>query len=315
VASEQLLAVSRSRSQQVKAPRAGQVTGRSPWVPYLFALPGLVLFGVFFAWPAVLAIETAFTDYSVINAVHWVGLANFQALLGDEQFLGAIGHSLLMMVGLLPFSVVIPMALAILINRKLRGIQFFRALYFLPVVTSMVAVAVAWNYIFDDNGVLNWLIETIGITNGPIHFLLDPHWALISVIVVEGWKSIGTYMMIYLAGLQAIPSDLDESARIDGANAWQRFTAITFPLMRPFIAVAVTIELVNAMQVFTSVYVLTQGGPSDHTTTAGYYVWSQAFEHYHLGYANAALLIIWIILILLALTNYRLTHGKEATEW
>jgi putative chitobiose transport system permease protein len=288
------------------------VKGRRLAVPYLFMLPGLALFVIFFAWPAVLAVETSFTNYSIVNPVRWVGLANFTELAHDHQFIDAIEHSFIVMAGLLPFSVIIPMALAVLVNRKLRGIQFFRAVYFLPVVTSMVAVAVAWTYVFDDKGVINWLLEALGVTHGPIHFLLDPHWALASVILVEGWKGIGTYMMIYLAGLQAIPSDLHEAAQIDGAGAWQRFIKVTVPLLRPFIAVAVTIELVNAMQVFTSVYVLTQGGPGDSTFTAGYYVWSEAFQKFRLGYASSAGLVIWVILIALALLNYRFTNRRDA---
>jgi putative chitobiose transport system permease protein len=180
------------------------------------------------------------------------------------------------------------------------------------VVLSMVAVAVAWRYVFDDDGAINWLLRQLGVTDGPVHFLLDPAWALPSVILVEGWKGIGTYMMIYLAGLQSIPGDLLEAARIDGANAWQRLTRVTLPMLRPFLAVAITIELVNAMQVFTSVYVLTRGGPSDHTTTAGYYVWSQAFEHYRLGYASAAGVVVWAILVALALVNHRLTGSSGA---
>ncbi|HEX5403886.1 MAG TPA: sugar ABC transporter permease [Pseudonocardiaceae bacterium] len=283
--------------------------------PYLFLLPGIALFGVFFAWPAVLAVETAFTDYSIVNPTHWIGMANFAALWHDAEFRGAILHSFVVMVGLLPFSVVIPIALAILVNNALRGIQFFRALYFLPVVTSMVAVAVAWNYVFDDRGVLNWLLERLHVTAGPVHFLLDQHWALASVIVVEGWKGAGTYMMIFLAGLQSIPDDLHEAAQLDGAGGWQRFTAITLPLLRPYVAVAVTIEIVNAMQVFTSVYVLTQGGPGGHTETAGYYIWSKAFQHFQLGYASAAGIVVWVILVVLAIVNYRVTSRGGAQPW
>lgn len=307
----------RARPAAVRGPgrRTSSVIGRRPWVPYLFLLAGLVLFGVFFAWPAVLAVETSFTDYSIVNPTHWTGLANFRTLWHDQEFRGAIEHSLVVMVGLLPFSVVIPIALATLVNRAVRGIQLFRALYFLPVITSMVAVAVAWNYVFDDRGVVNWILERLHVVPGPIHFLLDQHWALASVITVEGWKGVGTYMMIFLAGLQSIPTDLHEAAQLDGASAWQRFTHLTLPLLRPYIAVAVTIELVNAMQVFTSVYVLTRGGPGDHTETAGYFVWSKAFQHFQLGYASAAGIVIWVILVVLAVVNYRITNRGEAQPW
>jgi putative chitobiose transport system permease protein len=306
-------AVAPATARRSRAAMPGRkVTGRRLAVPYLFMLPGLALFVVFFAWPAVLAIETSFTNYSVIDPVRWVGLANFRELAADPVFRDSIEHSFIVMAGLLPFATVVPMALAVLVNRKLRAIQLFRAVYFLPVITSMVAVAVAWTYVFDDKGVLNWLLQRLAITHGPIHFLLDPHWALASIIIVEGWKGIGTYMMIYLAGLQAIPHDLHEAAQIDGAGAWKRFIKITTPLLRPFLAVALTIELVNAMQVFTSVYVLTQGGPGDSTTTAGYYVWSEAFQKYRLGYASSAGLVIWVILIALALLNYRITSRRDA---
>jgi putative chitobiose transport system permease protein len=306
-------------ARRAATPRAAtgpglSVVGRKPWVPYLFLLPGLGFFGVFFAWPAVLAVETSFTNYSVLNPVRWVGLDNFRELFADPVFRGSIWHSLIMMVGLLPFSVVIPLLLAVLVNRRLRGIQLFRAIYFLPVIISMVAVAVAWRYVFDDDGAINWLLQATHLTDGPIHFLLDPKWALASIILVEGWKGIGTYMMIFLAGLQSIPGDLQEAARIDGASGWQRLVYVTLPLLRPFVAVAITIELVNAMQVFTSVYVLTRGGPSDHTTTAGFYVWSQAFEHYRLGYASAAGLVIWVILVALALLNHRLSRANEVDQ-
>jgi putative chitobiose transport system permease protein len=291
--------------------RASHAVGARPWAPYLFLLPGLIMFAVFVAWPTVLAVQTSFTDYSVVRPTRDVGMSNYTELWADSAFRRSVLNSLIVMVGLLPFSVVIPLLLAILVNRKLRGIQLFRAVYFLPVVMSMVAVAVAWTYVFDDRGAVNWILLELGVTDSPIHFLIDPRWSLASVIVVEGWKGVGTYMMIFLAGLQAIPDDIHEAARSDGARAHQRLWHITIPLIRPFIAVAVTIELVNAMQVFTSVYVMTRGGPSDSSTTAGFFVWSEAFEHYRFGYASAAGVVIWAMLVVLALLNYRVTARTD----
>lgn len=288
----------------------GRIPGQRWYVPYVFALPALALFGVFFAWPAVLAIQLSFYDYDGVSPPVFVEFENFVKLLGDQQFWTALGNSLLFLVGLFPLAVVVPLLLAVLINQKLPGIKTFRMLYYLPVVTSMVAVAVAWKYVFHLQGVLNWMLTGFGLLDQPISYLLDPDWALVSLIVVEGWKSMGVYMMIYLAGLQTIPTNLYEAAKVDGANAWHRLRHITVPLMVPYIAVTLTMEMLQAMEVFTSVFVMTKGGPQDSTLTLGYFIWSTAFENYDMGYASATGLVLWVLLIVMAMANYRITKGR-----
>lgn len=242
----------------------------------------------------------------------FTGVDNFVKILGDTRFWTALGNSLLFLLGLFPLLVVLPLPLATLINQKLPGIRTFRMLYYLPVVTSMVAVAVAWNYVFHQQGVLNWLLTGFGLLDEPVQFLLDPAWALPALILVEGWKSMGVYMMIYLAGLQTIPANLYEAARVDGAGAWRRMRSITVPLMMPYVAVAITMAMLDAMQAFTTVFVMTKGGPQDATLMLGYYIWSEAFEKYDMGYASAVGLVLWVLLIVMALLNYRLTGGKQA---
>jgi putative chitobiose transport system permease protein len=288
-----------------------RIPGQRWYTPYLFPIPALVLFGVFFAWPAVTALQLSFTDYDGVSPPVFTGFDNFARILGDDRFWTALRNSLVFLVGLFPLLVVIPLPLAVLINQKLPGIKTFRMLYYLPVVTSMVAVAVAWNYVFHQQGVVNWLLTGFGVLDEPIQYLLDPVWALPALILVEGWKNMGVYMMIYLAGLQTIPSDLYEAAKIDGANAWHRMLRITVPLMVPYIAVAITMAMLDAMQAFTTVFVMTQGGPQDATLMLGYYIWSEAFEKYDMGYASAVGLVLWILLIVMALLNYRLTSGKR----
>ncbi len=292
-----------------KSSSTGAVGGRW-YTPWLFLMPGLALFGLFFVWPAATAIQLAFYKYNVVTPPRFVGTRNFAHLWEDDRFWAALKNSFILLVGLLPMSVVIPLLLAVLVNQKLRFIQAYRLIYYLPVVTSMVAVAVAWNYVFHHQGVVNWMLTGMGILDEPVQYLLDPGWALIALTIVEGWKGMGTYMMIYLAGLQAIPGDLYEAARMDGANAWQRLRSVTIPLIVPYFAVALTIEMMDAMQVFTSVYIMTKGGPQDHTLTLGYYIWSAAFEQYDMGYASAMGLVLWALLIVLALLNYRLTKGR-----
>ncbi|MEO3886812.1 sugar ABC transporter permease [Nonomuraea sp. B5E05] len=289
---------------------AGRIPGQRWYTPYLFVIPALALFGVFFAWPAITAIQLSFLEYDVVSQPVFVGMDNFTRIVGDSRFWTALLNSLLFLVGMFPLLVVLPLLLAVLVNQRLPGIRTFRMLYYLPVVTSMVAVGVAWEYVFHQQGVLNWILTGAGLLDQPIQYLLDPFWALPALVLVEGWKSMGFYMMIYLAGLQTIPTNLYEAAKVDGATAWHRLRHITVPLMVPYIAVAVTVEMLDAMQAFTSIYVMTRGGPQDATLTLGYYIWSAAFEHYEMGYASAMGLVLWVLMIAMAILNYRLTRGR-----
>ncbi|GAB3447381.1 carbohydrate ABC transporter permease [Actinophytocola sediminis] len=290
-------------------PRAGGHR-RPRWLPWLFMAPGLVLFAVFYVWPASQALQLAFFSYDGISPPVSVGLDNFTRMVADPRFHQSLINSFLFLAGMIPLAVFAPLLLAVLVNQKLPGVQAFRVAIVMPVVVSMVAVAVTWKYVLDAEGVLSWLVTSLGLTDEPRAWLLDSTWALPSLIVIEGWKSMGIYMMIYLAGLQAIPSELNEAAQIDGAGAWQRLTRITVPLLVPYMAVTSTMAMLDSMQVFTSVYVMTRGGPQDSTMTLGYYVWSKAFEDYEFGYANAIALVLWAIMIVLALFNYRLTRER-----
>lgn len=280
------------------------------YAPWLFLLPIAILFVVFFLWPAVLAVQLAFYDYSVIRPAELVGFDNFRRMVNDERFWRATLNSLLYMVGLIPLNVVIPLVLAVMVNQKIRAIGAFRAIYYLPAITSMVAVAIAWRYVYNDAGVVNWILQAFGVTDQPIQFLLSTEWALPSILFIEGWKQMGTYMLIYLAGLQAISSDVYEAATIDGANTVQKFLRITVPLTIPYVAVVLTLTMESASKVFTSVFVLTGGGPDDSTMSLGYYIWSLAFQHFEMGYASAIALVLWGALILLAILNFRVSRSR-----
>jgi putative chitobiose transport system permease protein len=297
------------------APRRSRWRGaanRPPfWSPWVFMLPGLVLFAIFFVWPAAQALQLAFYKYDGISTPVMVGFDNFERMLDDPRFHEAFVNSFLFLLGMIPLAVIAPLVLAVIVNQKIRGIRLFRLAIVMPVVVSMVAVAVTWKYVLDAEGVLSWIVTGLGIADEPNSWLLDSTWALVCLIVIEGWKSMGIYMMIYLAGLQAIPADLYEAAQIDGAGAWHRLTKITFPLMIPYLAVTSTMAMLDAMQVFTSVYVMTRGGPQDSTMTMGYYVWSKAFEDYEFGYASAIALVLWAIMIMLAVVNYQLTKERR----
>lgn len=293
--------------------RKRQVRQHRGTTPYLFLLPALVLLAVFYIWPAVTAVQLAFYDYRVVSPAEFVGLANFAQMLDDDRFYTALANSGLFLAGMLPILVAVPLLLAVLVNLPLRGIKVFRLVYYLPVVTSMVAIAIAWNYVYHQRGMLNWLLGAVGLLDQPVQYLLDPGWALPALVLVESWKSLGYYMMIYLAGLQAVPRDLYEAAAVDGAGPWRRLRSITVPMLRPYIAVVTVLAALDAMQVFTSVFVMTQGGPQDATLTLGYYIYDEAFRHFNMGYASAMGLVLWAILVVFSLLSYRLTRGKAVT--
>jgi len=287
----------------------GRVVGQRWWTPYLFLSPGLALYAAMFAWPAVIAIQLAFSRYTIVSPITSVGLANFQQMAADPRFWHALANSLLFLVMFLPLSVVVPLFLALLVNIPLRAIQAFRMAYYLPVITSMVAVAVGWRYVFNREGVVNWLLSLVGV--GPIDFLLDTNWALPTVVLLEAWKSAGLFMMIYLAGLQAVPKELVEAARVDGASAPRRLLHVIIPGLLPTFAVTLTLSMLEGMRAFESVYVLTRGGPLDSTLTLGYYIWSKAFQDYDMGYASAMGLVLWAIMIVFALANLIVTRRRD----
>lgn len=280
------------------------------WVPYAFLLPGLAFFAVFFVWPALIAVQVAFLHYDVVSPPRFVGLDNFAELATNPEFWQAFWNSVKFLALFLPLVMVVPLLLALAVNTKLRGIRVFRLVYYLPVITSMVAIAIAWAFVFHPRGILNWALVELGLVDQPIQFLLDPAWALPAVVVVEAWQSAGYFMMIYLAGLQSIPYELHEAAQLDGAGWWRRFAHVTVPLIRPYAAVCLVLGGISAMQSFASIFVMTRGGPQGASTTLGFYIWSEAFEDFNFGYASAVGLVLWVILVLFALGNYRLTRGE-----
>jgi putative chitobiose transport system permease protein len=280
------------------------------WVPYAFLLPGLAFFAVFFVWPALIAVQVAFLHYDVVRPPRFVGLDNFAELATNPEFWQAFWNSVKFLALFLPLVMVVPLLLALAVNTKLRGIRVFRLVYYLPVITSMVAIAIAWAFVFHPRGILNWALVELGLVDQPIQFLLDPAWALPAVVVVEAWQSAGYFMMIYLAGLQSIPYELHEAAQLDGAGWWRRFAHVTVPLIRPYAAVCLVLGGISAMQSFASIFVMTRGGPQGASTTLGFYIWSEAFEDFNFGYASAVGLVLWAILVLFALGNYRLTRGE-----
>ncbi|PIG90711.1 sugar ABC transporter permease [Gloeocapsopsis sp. IPPAS B-1203] len=280
--------------------------------PYLFLLPALLILSLTVFWPALQAFYLSFTryEYDLTQAPQWVGWENFQRLWTDAVFWQTLGNTVLYLVCVVPVLAIAPLALAILVNQKLWGMHWFRAAYYTPVVISMVVAGIAWRWIYEGNGLLNQIIRQIGLSEKGIPWLTSPQWALFSVMAVTVWKGLGYYMVIYLAGLQAIPADLYEAAAIDGSDGIRKHWDITVPLMRPYLVLVAVISAISATKVFEEVYIMTQGGPRNSSKTIVYYLYEQAFRNLEMSYACTIGLVLFLGILVLSILNLKLTNQR-----
>ena len=281
---------------------------------YLFVAPAMVIFFVFTLLPVAIALYLSFTNYDVFTKMDWIGFDNYQfTLLEDELFRTALVNTVVYTVWSVPLSMAIGLGAALLLNQKLRGLGVYRTIYYVPVVTSMVAVAMIWLQLFDPlYGVISNALEAIGIKG--IDWLGDPNLAMPSIIAVSVWKVIGWNMLIYLAGLQGIPDYLKEAAAIDGANRWQTFWKITLPLLQPTTFFIFVTSLIGAFQVFDVVYVMTGGGPANATTTLVHQIYNAAFKALDMGYAAAMSFVLFGIILVVSLFSMRATRGEVSYQ-
>ncbi|MGE5604017.1 MAG: carbohydrate ABC transporter permease [Nitrososphaerales archaeon] len=263
------------------------------WV-LLFLLPSLLGLAIFTLVPLLASLGLTLFDWDLLTPPKFIGLGNFQALLQDETFREALLHTLTFIAGYIPLVLVAGLSVALLLDRRLRGIGIFRALFFIPVVSAWVAVALMWSWLLNPQfGLFNYLLRMIGI-HGPA-WLFDPNWAMPAIIMTSVWKDTGFVAVMYLAGLQGIPEQYYEAASIDGASRWQSFRAITLPLLSPTTFFALIISLINSFQVFDQVWIMTNGGPAGATTVIVEQVVRNAFSYSKMGYASA---ISWVLFLL-----------------
>ncbi len=282
-----------------------------PWTPYVYLLPAGIVLGVFFFFPLARAFFYSLHEYSLLSDPVWVGLANYRRLAGDAAFGSAFFNSFTYFLVVVPCLVAIPLLMAILVNQPLRGVTVFRAIYYLPVVTSFVVAAVMWRWMYTENGVLNYVLLTVfPFVNRPIQWLTDARIALYSIMIVTIWKGLGYYMVIYLAGLQTIPAELYEAATIDGATAFQKLTRITVPLLAPSMAVVAVLSSTAAMKVFDEVFVMTGGGPWGSTRTAVFEIYDTAFDKLQFGYASSMGVVLFVVLLVMSLASLRISERR-----
>lgn len=279
--------------------------------PYLFLLPALIVLGLTVFWPALQAFYLSFTryEYDLTQPPQWVGFANFLRLWNDRVFWQTLGNTLLYLVGVVPILVVAPLFLAILVNQKLRGMHWFRAAYYTPVIISMVVAGIAWRWLYAQNGLLNQFLKQLGIlSTGSIPWLTSPKFALFSVMAVTVWKGLGYYMVIYLAGLQSIPDELYEAGAIDGSDGMRKHWDITVPLMQPYLVLVAVISAISATKVFEEIYIMTQGGPRNSSKTIVYYLYEQGFRNLEMSYACTIGLVLFLVILILSILNLKLSQ-------
>jgi multiple sugar transport system permease protein len=271
----------------------------------LFLAPSAVPLVLFTFVPMVTSLWISLHSWNLLLPMRWVGLSNYTSLLGDRTTRAALGHTLFYIAGYLPLVYIGGLGLAVAINTVTRGRNLLRSVYFLPVVTSWVVVALTWQWLLNPaNGLVNHLLSLVGIP-GP-GWWASPTWAMPSVILASAWKDLGFVMVILLAGLQGIPADIMEAARIDGAGAWRRFWRITFPLLSPATYFVIVISLINGFQVFDQVYVMTGGGPAEASQTLVQEVYNLTFRYGSVGGASALSWLLFVLVLAVTVVQQRI---------
>lgn len=272
---------------------------------YLFLAPTLVGLVFFSLGPVIVGFLVSFTNWNILLPPQWVGLQNYQALVDQDLPRKVLWNTFYYTIINVPSNMILALATALLLNQKLRGVAIYRALYFLPVVSSTVAASLIWTWLFSPNfGPINYFLEGIGIP-GPA-WLGSTAWAMPAVIIMSVWKGFGTNMLIFLAGLQGIPQELEEAAMIDGANRWQRFWRVTWPLLTPTTFFVLVISSIVSFQVFEQVLILSDGGPAYATTVLGLFIYLNAFRYNNMGYAASAAYVLFAIIMVITLVQFRL---------
>ena len=287
---------------------------RQTLIAWLFALPFVLVFGVFMLLPLVSSFLMSFTDFTSRDvttplAVGFVGIDQYTDLFGNPQFITSLTNTAYFVIIGIPLTMAVALALAVALNSGIERFRTaFRVGFYTPVVTSIVAVAVVWRFILQQDGLLNTVLSWVGIS-GP-DWLNSTTWAMPSLILMAVWRNMGTLMIIFLAGLQTIPEDVKEAASIDGANGWKRFTRITLPLMRPTLLLGAVLSSVGYLQFFEEPFVMTKGGPLDSTLSISYFTFNQfGFGKY--GYASAASYVLFVAIALLSLVQFRALRAKD----
>ncbi|KRF10042.1 sugar transporter [Paenibacillus sp. Soil766] len=290
--------------------RAQKITGfrrREIIWSYLFVSIPVLGFLIFGLAPIVSSLVLSFMDWDMITPAKWNGVENYKEMVLDEKFYKSLYNTLYLLIGI-PIGMFFSLLVAILMNRKLKGISFLRTIYYIPVISPIIAVSLLWQWILNnDYGLINdWIYQLFGI-QGP-NWLGDPNWVKPSFILMGLWGGIGGNMVLYLAGLQGIASDYYEAATVDGANRWHLFRHITFPLLSPIHFFVIVMGIIHTFQSFSQMYIMaTDGGPEYSGATIVFYIFNEAFKYFNMGYASAVAWVLGIIIFIITLIQFKLS--------
>ncbi|MCR2783493.1 MULTISPECIES: sugar ABC transporter permease [unclassified Microbacterium] len=277
--------------------RRSKLTLRNTLLGWSFILPNFLGFATLTLVPVVTLFYMSMTNWNVFGTATWVGFANFERLIGDGSFRISFWNTIYYAALHIPLTIVASLGLALLLNNKLRGVAFFRTAAFLPYITSIVAIAVVWNLLFSpDYGPINQILRAVGMANPP-GWLTSSDWAMPAVVIVSTWRDMGYYMILFLAGLQTVPRELYEAARVDGAGAWQRFRNVTIPCLRPTMFFVTVMLTINSFKIFDLILVMTDGGPGQSTSVISQFIYRKGFEENQFGYASSAAVVLFFLCI------------------
>lgn len=294
-------------NKQLKTGSARKRKIRDHLVAYSFIAPNFIGFAVFTLVPMLFSFVLSLMEWDggKVNPMKFTGIQNYLRLFADSKFQNAYWNTLVYTLGYVPLTLVLSLLLAIVLNAKIRGRNFFRTLLFFPYVASIVAVASVWNMLFNPSmGPVNMLLSALGIENLP-RWSADKNWAMITVILFSVWKSIGYYMIIFLAGLQGINADLYEAASLDGAGKWKQFLNVTLPQLKPTTFFVVVMLTIASFKVYDQIFLITQGGPGDRTMVLVYYIYNQAFKYSDYGYASTVSIVLFLTVLAVTLIQFR----------
>ena len=281
---------------------------REERIAWIFLTPSVIAFFVFMAYPVVLGLLLSFTSNKGINSpLNFIGLGNYARLLTDSYFSISLWNNAFYMLTFTPLVVGVALLFALLLNLKIIGRKMFRTLFFFPYMSSMVAVAIIWNYVLSPNGPVNGFLQFLGMVSPP-QWLLDQKWAMFSVVLVAVWKEFGFYMVILLAGLQTIPEYLYEAATIDGARSWQKLWRITIPMVSPTLFLCIIMAVISSFQVFDLVNIMTEGGPGRATNVLVLRIYQEGFTNVKMGYASAISYVLFAITMVITLLQFKIQN-------
>jgi len=287
-----------ARTRRVRTARTTSAQARRQRAGLLFVLPSVAFVGLFFIVPLLITVFMSLHNWPLLGDRHFIGLGNYRTLISDTLFWNSLIFTIKYTVVITPIIVVVAFGLALLVRQHVPGVAIFRTAYFLPVVIGLSTASIMWVYMFNDqSGVFDGILQGLGLIKAPIEWLGDPNGALLSVIFMVVWKAVGSTMLFFVIGLQAIPDDLYEAAKIDGAGRWALTRFITLPLLRRIFALALVLSVIGSFLAFDQFYIITQGGPQNSTISIVYWIYNTSFTYFKLGYGAALSLVLLVILV------------------